>query len=273
MRRSLALADQLIVAIARNATKQPLFGRGGAARLSCARSVGRRPRGSSIQSFDGLLAEFAKRVGASIIVRGLRAVSDFEYEFQMALMNRRLHPSLETVFLCPCRGPHLSQLQPGARGGPLRRRRERAGATQRSPPRCKGRSRADELPRRSALGSARRSAGPASSSVKGRPPGAGRGRAPGGGNGSPSRSCSVATAPRPKDQRLARVANTSGTGAPTGSAMGSTRSTSGRCRPISGRRWWPWARPTARSPAPSAPTREVIRSALWAIGTAPVCAG
>ena len=55
----------------------------------------------SIQSFDGLLAEFAKRVGASVIVRGLRAVSDFEYEFQMALMNRRLHPSLETVFLVP----------------------------------------------------------------------------------------------------------------------------------------------------------------------------
>ena len=55
----------------------------------------------SFQSFDGLLAEFAKRVGATIIVRGLRAVSDFEYEFQMALMNRQLHPSLETVFLVP----------------------------------------------------------------------------------------------------------------------------------------------------------------------------
>ena len=54
-----------------------------------------------MQSFDGLLAEFAKRVGATIIVRGLRAVSDFEYEFQMALMNRQLHPSLETVFLVP----------------------------------------------------------------------------------------------------------------------------------------------------------------------------
>jgi len=63
-------------------------------------AVGGEPR-ISIQSFDGLLADFAKRVGASIIVRGLRAVSDFEYEFQMALMNRRLHPSLETVFLVP----------------------------------------------------------------------------------------------------------------------------------------------------------------------------
>jgi pantetheine-phosphate adenylyltransferase len=63
-------------------------------------SVGDDPR-ISLQAFDGLLAEFAKRVGASVIVRGLRAVSDFEYEFQMALMNRRLHPSLETVFLVP----------------------------------------------------------------------------------------------------------------------------------------------------------------------------
>jgi pantetheine-phosphate adenylyltransferase len=63
-------------------------------------TVGAEPR-VAIQSFDGLLAEFAKQVGASIIVRGLRAVSDFEYEFQMALMNRRLHPSLETVFLVP----------------------------------------------------------------------------------------------------------------------------------------------------------------------------
>lgn len=52
-------------------------------------------------AFEGLLADFARRVGASVVVRGLRAVSDFEYEFQMALMNRQLHPSLETVFLVP----------------------------------------------------------------------------------------------------------------------------------------------------------------------------
>ena len=54
-------------------------------------AVGDEPR-VSFESFDGLLAEFAKQVGASIVVRGLRAVSDFEYEFQMALMNRQLHP-------------------------------------------------------------------------------------------------------------------------------------------------------------------------------------
>ena len=63
-----------------------------------------------------------------MVVRGLRAVSDFEYEFQMALMNRQLHPSLETVFLVPAARPDLPELEPGARGGPLRRRRERAGA-------------------------------------------------------------------------------------------------------------------------------------------------
>ena len=99
VRRSLALADQLIVAIATNGAKQSLFTV--EERLGMLReAVGGEAR-VSIQSFEGLLAEFAKRVGASIIVRGLRAVSDFEYEFQMALMNRRLHPSLETVFLVP----------------------------------------------------------------------------------------------------------------------------------------------------------------------------
>ena len=99
VRRSLALADQVIVAIATNGAKHPLFSV--EQRLAMLHeAVGSEPR-LSIQSFDGLLAEFANRVGASIIVRGLRAVSDFEYEFQMALMNRRLHPSLETVFLVP----------------------------------------------------------------------------------------------------------------------------------------------------------------------------
>ena len=99
VRRSLALADQVIVAIARNATKQPLFSV--EERLALLREAVGGDARISIQSFDGLLAEFAKRVGAAIIVRGLRAVSDFEYEFQMALMNRQLHPSLETVFLVP----------------------------------------------------------------------------------------------------------------------------------------------------------------------------
>lgn len=99
IRRSLALADRLIVAVAVNVVKQPLFSVD--ERLEMLRTaVGDETR-VTFEAFNGLLAEFAKRVGASIIVRGLRAVSDFEYEFQMALMNRQLHPSLETVFLGP----------------------------------------------------------------------------------------------------------------------------------------------------------------------------
>jgi pantetheine-phosphate adenylyltransferase len=99
VRRSLALADRVVVAIAVNVAKQPLFTV--EERLTMLReAVGDDPR-VSFESFQGLLAEFAKRVGATTIVRGLRAVSDFEYEFQMALMNRQLHPSLETVFLVP----------------------------------------------------------------------------------------------------------------------------------------------------------------------------
>jgi pantetheine-phosphate adenylyltransferase len=99
VRRSLALADQLIVAVAINVVKQPLFSVD--ERLEMLRAAVGDDSRVSFQAFDGLLAEFAKRVGATIIVRGLRAVSDFEYEFQMALMNRQLHPSLETVFLVP----------------------------------------------------------------------------------------------------------------------------------------------------------------------------
>jgi pantetheine-phosphate adenylyltransferase len=99
VRRSLALADRLVVAVAINPLKQPLFSV--EQRLEMLRTAVGDDKRVSFEAFDGLLAEFAKRIGASIIVRGLRAVSDFEYEFQMALMNRQLHPSLETVFLVP----------------------------------------------------------------------------------------------------------------------------------------------------------------------------
>lgn len=99
IRRSLHLADRVVVAVARNSTKQPLFTV--EERLDLLRqSVGSDQR-VAFETFDGLLADFARAQGAGIVVRGLRAVSDFEYEFQMALMNRRLHPSLETVFLVP----------------------------------------------------------------------------------------------------------------------------------------------------------------------------
>ncbi len=99
IRRSLALADRVIVAVAANSAKQPLFSVED--RLAMLRAaVGTESR-ISVETFEGLLADFAKQLGASVVVRGLRAVSDFEYEFQMALMNRQLHPSLETVFLVP----------------------------------------------------------------------------------------------------------------------------------------------------------------------------
>ena len=96
--RSLEFVDQLIVAVAVNVSKQPLFSLEERVALIKAAVTDKRV---AVQSFEGLLAEFGKRVGASVIVRGLRAVSDFEYEFQMALMNRNLAPKLETVFLVP----------------------------------------------------------------------------------------------------------------------------------------------------------------------------
>lgn len=96
--RSLEFVDQLIVAVAVNVAKQPLFSLEERVSLIKATVSDKRVE---VQSFEGLLAEFAKQVGATVIVRGLRAISDFEYEFQMALMNRNLAPKLETVFLVP----------------------------------------------------------------------------------------------------------------------------------------------------------------------------
>jgi len=99
--RALALCDKLIVAVASHAThvKPGLFPVD--ARVDMIREVFRDERRVEATSFDGLLVDFARDRGASVIVRGLRAVSDFEYEFQMALMNRQLWPGIETVFLAP----------------------------------------------------------------------------------------------------------------------------------------------------------------------------
>jgi len=99
IQRSLALADVVIVAVSNNMAKQPLFTL--EERLGMLRASESDNQRIRFESFEGLLVDFARRVGAHMIVRGLRAVSDFEYEFQMALMNRQLHPSLETVFLVP----------------------------------------------------------------------------------------------------------------------------------------------------------------------------
>jgi len=91
------LFDEVVVAVLRNEGKQPLFSV--EERIESIREmVGPDIR---VESFSGLLVDFMDRVGARAVIRGLRAVSDFEYEFQMALMNRRLNPRVETVFLMP----------------------------------------------------------------------------------------------------------------------------------------------------------------------------
>jgi pantetheine-phosphate adenylyltransferase len=96
--RSLGFVDRMVVAVAVNVAKQPLFSF--EERVELIRECVPDKR-VQVQSFDGLLVDFAKKVNATVIVRGLRAVSDFEYEFQMALMNRNLGPDIETVFLVP----------------------------------------------------------------------------------------------------------------------------------------------------------------------------
>ena len=107
MRRALGIADRLVVGVAVNATKQPLFTleeRSSLIREALgAPATGARPR-VEVRSFQGLLVDFARQVGATVSIRGLRTVSDFDYEFQMALMNRHLAPDVETVFLAPSAG-------------------------------------------------------------------------------------------------------------------------------------------------------------------------
>jgi pantetheine-phosphate adenylyltransferase len=91
--------DRIVVAVLINQEKAPLFTV--AERVEIARGVFRGWSNVEVDTFDGLLVEYARRKHASVIVRGLRAVSDFEYEMQMALMNRRLSPEVETVFMMP----------------------------------------------------------------------------------------------------------------------------------------------------------------------------
>jgi len=99
MRRSLGFADRLVVAVAKNASKTPLFTM--EERVALIRAATAEEPRIEVKSFDGLLVDFAKAVNARVFIRGLRAVSDFEYEYQMALMNRHLAPNLETIFMVP----------------------------------------------------------------------------------------------------------------------------------------------------------------------------
>jgi pantetheine-phosphate adenylyltransferase len=97
--RSLAFVDRLIVAVARNVNKSPMFTID--ERVAMIKSAVADEDRIEVRSFDGLLVDFAKSMNARLLIRGLRAVSDFEYEYQMALMNRHLAPGLETVFMVP----------------------------------------------------------------------------------------------------------------------------------------------------------------------------
>ncbi|HEX5214884.1 MAG TPA: pantetheine-phosphate adenylyltransferase [Vicinamibacterales bacterium] len=97
--RSLRLFDRVIVSILVNAEKKPLFSPD--ERVEIAREVFARHSGVEVATFNGLLVEFARQRGAAAIIRGLRSVSDFDYEMQMALMNRHLRDEIETVFLMP----------------------------------------------------------------------------------------------------------------------------------------------------------------------------
>ncbi len=107
IRRAAALADRLVVAVVVNPNKQPLFS--AAERVGLlTEAVGDLPN-VTINRFEGLVVEYARAIDASMVVRGVRSVGDFESEQQMAQMNRQLYPGLDTVFLAPSPGlGHLS---------------------------------------------------------------------------------------------------------------------------------------------------------------------
>ncbi len=99
IRRGSALFDELVVAILKNTEKAPLFSV--EERVEMLEDAVRGIHRVSIATFDGLLVDYAMQIRASVIIRGIRAVSDYEYELQMALMNRRLSSKVETVFMMP----------------------------------------------------------------------------------------------------------------------------------------------------------------------------
>ena len=99
VRRALKLCDEVVVAVADNAPKTPCFSLEERVELLTLALAGLP--GVRVQPFSGLLVDFVRSVGTNLVLRGLRAVSDFEFEFQLAGMNRRLDPEMETVFLTP----------------------------------------------------------------------------------------------------------------------------------------------------------------------------
>lgn len=99
IRRGARLFDRIVIAVLNNIEKAPLFTV--PERVDIAREAFAGHANVEVDTFDGLLVDYARKRGAGVIVKGLRAVSDFEFEMQMALMNRRLNPDVETVFMMP----------------------------------------------------------------------------------------------------------------------------------------------------------------------------
>ncbi len=97
--RASKLFDSVIITIAVNSSKKPLFTK--EERMDMIKSVTKKFKNVSVDVFDGLLVSYAKKKKASVIIRGLRAISDFDYEFQIALTNRKLEPEVNTIFLMP----------------------------------------------------------------------------------------------------------------------------------------------------------------------------
>ena len=99
IQRAATMFDQVIIGVAHNPDKIPMFSL--KRRLDLVRASTEQLTNVTVDDFQGLLVEYCRRNGATVVVRGLRAVSDFEFEFQMALMNRKLEPKVETIFLMP----------------------------------------------------------------------------------------------------------------------------------------------------------------------------
>ena len=97
--RGLKIFERIIVAVLENPKKQPLFAT--KERVSMIEAIFAEHKNIEVKSFGGLLIDFARENNANIVIRGLRAISDFEYEFQMTLMNRKLNPEIETLFMMP----------------------------------------------------------------------------------------------------------------------------------------------------------------------------
>jgi len=102
MKRATRIFSKVIVAVANNSHKKPLFSI--AERLEMVKKATRGLKNIQVEAFDGLIVDYAQRKKINVLIRGLRMISDFEYELQMALTNRRLNENIETVFLMPSEG-------------------------------------------------------------------------------------------------------------------------------------------------------------------------